>query len=160
MMYFEDLQVGQQVFVNIGDQIGTDDNGWLRVKISTLVGKGAYRPKPDQELVEVTSPWLECGWGMFDVKNLYPAPDFDTTYKMVDIVKRLPDNRTYEFGIGDINNADDPYYTHTQQVVKTGQRVMRLFKKCDGCGGEFPDEIMMSSSSGQACPDCYDRMSN
>lgn len=158
MIQFKDLQVGQKVFIHLeSDRIGCDHNGWLAVKVEALIGKEKLNPK--RTLVEVTSPWLECGWNICDVEDLYPAPDFETTYKMVDIIKRQPDNRAYEFGIGDINSADDTYYADSQQTVKTGQRKMVLLKKCDGCGGEFPASWLMSSSSGLACPDCYDRMS-
>lgn len=152
-MQFKDLEVGQTVYI-----YSKIDNEWIETKISTLIGD--QEPNPGRELVEVKSPWLECGWGMFDVEDLYPAPNFHTTYQMVDIVERVPDNRTYEFGIGDINNADDPYYAQTQKTRKTGQRKMVLLVKCDGCGGEFPREWMMSASLGRACTDCYDRMSN
>ena len=159
MIRFDDLQIGQSVFVHLGDDyVGCDRNGWLQVKVNVLIGD--CEPNPGRTLVEVVSPWLECGWGMFDVEDLYPAPDFETTYEMVDIVERLPDERVYEFGVGDIGNADDPYYAQSQQAVKTSQRKMTLLKKCDGCGGEFPAEWMMNASSGRACPNCYDKMSN
>lgn len=158
MIQFKDLQVGQKVFVHLeSDHIGCDRNGWLAVKVNVLIGD--CEPNPGRTLVEVISPWLECGWNVCDVEDLYPAPNFETTYKMADVIKRLPDQRIYEFGIGDISNADDPYYAESQKIVKTGQRKMVLLKKCDGCGGEFPAEWMMMASLGRACPDCYDKMS-
>ena len=158
MIQFNDLQIGQQVFIHLGDDyIGCDRNGWLDVKVNILIGD--CEPNLGRTLVEVTSPWLECGWNVCDIEDLYPAPDFETTYQMIDIVKRLPDNRTYEFGIGDINNADDPYYAKTQQIELTGQRKMILLKKCD-CGHIVEQILVMSASRGTACPDCYDRMSN
>lgn len=165
MIKFEDLTVGQEVFVNhpinhpnCKDDGIHDQNGWLKVKISVLIGD--REPNPGRTLVEVASPWLECGWGMYDVEDIYPAPDFEAIYEMVDIVERIPDNRTYEFGISGINQADDTYYLHSQEIKPTGQRRMIVLKKCDGCGGEFPAEWMMNASLGRACPDCYDRMSN
>lgn len=158
MIKLNDLLVGQKAFVHLGNDIGCDQNGWLQVTINVIIGD--CEPNPGRELVMVTSPWLECGLEMLETKDLFPAPDFDTTYQMVDVVKHLSDNRCYEFGIGDINNADDPYYTHTQQTVKTGHRKMILIKTCDGCGGEFPAEWMMNASGGRACPDCYDRLSD
>lgn len=155
MIKFEDLHVGQTVYVNYGRYDGADQNGWLEVLVNTLIGD--REPNLGRTLVEITSPWLECGWEIEDVEDLFPAPDFNVTYEMVDVVKRLPDNRTYEFGIGDINNADDPYYD-SRQAIKTGQRKMILLKKCD-CGHTVPRIHVMSASRGTACPDCYDRMS-
>lgn len=158
MIEFEDLTVGQEVFIHLGDRIGCDDNGWLSVEVHLLIGD--REPNPGRTLVEVMSPWLECGREMVDIEDLYPAPDFEATYQLVDIVERLPDNQRYEFGIGDINNADDPYYAESQQTRPTDQRRMIVLKKCDGCGGKFPAEWMMNASLGRACLDCYDKMSN
>lgn len=75
-----------------------------------------------------------------------------------DIVKIIPDNRSYEFGIGDIANADDPYYTATQTRQVIGKRLIAV-GRCDGCGRTFPRVHLMSASMGTACPDCYDGMS-
>jgi len=158
MIQFNDLTIGQEVFINVGDDyIGADRRGWLAVMVNCLIGD--CEPNPGRTLVEVVSPWLECGWHVTDVDNLYPAPDYYTTYKMVDVVERVSaPPRTYEFGIGGINQADDPYYSY-QETRPTGRRKMILLGKCAGCGCEFPKMMLMSSSSGTACPDCYDRMS-
>ena len=150
-MKFKDLKLNDEVYVHVGDE-------WVKGRIVYLNDNDELNP--GRELVELRSPWLECGWGMFDAEeDIYPAPDFDTTYTMIDIVERIPDNRVYEFGIGDINNADDPYYVASPKTKPTGKRKMVLLKKCDGCHGEFPSVRMMSASLGRACPDCYDRMS-
>jgi hypothetical protein len=145
---FEDLEVGQTVYMNFDDQ-------WHDGEITTLIGD--QPPNKGRNLVEVNIPGYS--FEIFDAENLYPAPNFYTTYKMVDIVDRIPDNRVYEFGIGDINNADDPYFAQTQKTNPTGKRRMILLKTCDGCGGEFPSVEIMSASLGRACLNCYDRMS-
>lgn len=156
-MKFNDLTKNQPVFIHFNDRIpGCDDNGWLEVMVNTLIGD--CEPNPGRELVEVCSPWLDCGWAMLDAQDLYPAPNFNITYQMVDVVERIPDDRVYEFGIGDINNADDPYYSQIQ-TKPTDQKKMVLLEKCDGCGSEFSPEWMMNASLGRACVDCYDKMS-
>lgn len=76
-----------------------------------------------------------------------------------DIVELVPDDRAYEFGIGDIGSTDDPYYAATQETRPTGKRKLIVLRKCGGCGGEFPPEHLMSASLGRACTDCYDEMS-
>lgn len=73
-----------------------------------------------------------------------------------DIVEILPDNRTYEFGIGQID--DDPYYATTQETRVVGKKLVAV-GRCDGCGKTFPREHLMSANMGTSCPDCYDRMS-
>lgn len=50
----KDLRIGQTVFVHVGqDYVGADENGWLSVKVSRLIGDCA--PNHGHELVEVAS---------------------------------------------------------------------------------------------------------
>ena len=67
MIKFNDLEIGQTVYIYVPEdveRIGCDDNGWLPVKINTLISDRA--PNPGRELIEVTSPWLEGGWEMVE----------------------------------------------------------------------------------------------
>lgn len=154
MMQFESFQVGQEVFIQLGrDYIGADKKGWLAVKIGCLIGD--REPNPGRTLVEVSSPWLECGWGMFDVSDLFPRPDKRVTLVEVETYEIVPDSRRYEFGIGQID--DDPYYAQTQMRPTGKTRVVEMIK-CD-CGHTVPRVQAMNASTGLACPDCYDRMS-
>lgn len=66
--------------------------------------------------------------------------------------------RTFEFGIGDINNADDPYYEMAELLNRPAPKPASNLVKCD-CGHSVPRRLVMSASLGSACPDCYDRMS-
>ena len=74
-----------------------------------------------------------------------------------EIVEIATDNRTYEFGIGNLSN-DDPYYAQTR-LRSTGKTKLVGIVKCD-CGHTVDQVLAMSSSRGSSCPDCYDRMSD
>ena len=52
------------------------------------------------------------------------------------------------------------YYDHSDAVVKlkTTPKPQQLVR-CD-CGHSVPRALVMSSSTGTSCPDCYDEMSN
>ncbi len=65
MANFNELSQGQIVYIQY-------DNKWQEVTIRELIGD--REPNPGRTLVEVTSPWLEGGWEIFDVERLYLLP--------------------------------------------------------------------------------------
>ena len=141
--------------VNIGDTV----RAWKSVMYRDYETEGIVEETQiDQfgdQLAKINGDWykmvnrLENGFEI--IKS--------TKYRMVevDILKPVPDNRTYEFGIGNINNVDDPYYA--PRYEKTGETRQVELGQCDGCQGWFSRIVLMNASMGTACPDCYDRMS-
>jgi len=148
MIRLEDLSAGLTVYSNV-------EGDWIRGTVRQIIGETELNP--GQDLVEVDLD----GYGLeiMDTASLYVAPDFDASYIVQEIVERRPDNRVYEFGIGQASNADDPYYAATRETRPTGQKRIISAGKCDGCGGTFPRIHLMNASLGTACPDCYDRLS-
>lgn len=67
-MKFSEISKGQAVYVNIYDE-------WREATVNTLIGD--CEPNPGRELVEVRSPWFECGWEMFDAEDVYPVPSYE-----------------------------------------------------------------------------------
>ncbi len=65
---------------------------------------------------------------------------------------------TFEFGIGNIGDADDPYYD-LMTMPPTQPRSKLDMVECD-CGHTVSHILAMSASRGSTCPDCYDEMSN
>jgi hypothetical protein len=65
---FSEINQDQVVYVNIYDE-------WREAKVNTLIGD--REPNPGRELVELTSPWFECGWEIFDAEDIYPVASFE-----------------------------------------------------------------------------------
>jgi len=66
-------------------------------------------------------------------------------------------NKTSGFGIGELGQAPessplDKLEAEHLQPQPRGERM-----KCD-CGHWYLRKLVMSTSSGSSCPDCYDRM--
>lgn len=91
-----------------------------------------------------------------------PIPAFPNYWaEITPILRRVvADTRTYEFGVGGINQHDDAYYAATgQQTEPTGQYRIVVMTVAS-CGCAIPRRQLMSASLGTSCPDCYDRMSD
>jgi hypothetical protein len=148
MMRLEDLSVGLTVYTNV-------EETWIKGSVRQIIGETEHNPGQDLIGVNLDGYGLE----ILSTTEIYPAPDLDASYIVQEVVEHLPDDRVYEFGIGDLANADDPYYAATQKTKPTGQKRIIATERCAGCGGEFPSAWMMSANLGRACPDCYDRLS-
>lgn len=131
----------------VGDQVRVTRGEWVNpfhpvLEVNPDKGTHHYRVGVDPDQFRSTGGLWFCE------SDLQPAQAVQVESKCV-----------FEFGIGDIANADDSYYEYIQTINRPAPKPRTDLVKCN-CGHTVPRSWVMNASMGISCPDCYDRMSN
>lgn len=140
--YTEKYQAGQQVIISDGGQ-------WFS-HVGTIL---AVKPEKKSHNYQVR---FEAGMDRF--MNMWFSEGELLSDMPITPNKTEQPHYTFEFGIGSVGNADDPYYDLMTALPTKPRRVEEMVTL--DCGHTVPSGWSMGTSRGSACPDCYDRMSD
>jgi hypothetical protein len=113
---------------------------------------------------EMTSGYvgsMGMSWKQVDEATANTALDQAAAFEKIDRIeleKLLNGGRGAAAKTG--KQSPNYYYDHGMEMIRSTNRTAPKIemKKC-ACGHTVPASVVMSTSTGSSCPDCYDRMS-